>query len=478
MKKRRREYLFGAVKSGDLYAVRSLLAEGSDIRVMVNDETVMFRSIVSNYYQITEMLVQYDSSIVDSSINYAEDKPLHLAIRMGEMHMVQLLLQYNANPSLANKMKRTPLHEAIRRKEVELVRLLIYNGGADVNLRENSFSPLHLSAIYGNMSSIQLLLENGANITAVTGSGSTARNLCERSNPSNVQAFDQAVLAAQRAISENILIITKSLEHSSQLACLPYLADCFGLIGDYVGGYGRRLESSVVNELAAMEANQAAKVGKRKQCAESAWVVVKRHKEAEEESSSNENKADEECSGKSSSDAPDSFPGGDGIRASSASYSAEQPSDQQQSMESDQPLPNSPGQRQFIYDEVVDTAESGEALLMKLFIWLQDLPEGLQQRMLGLLTELLEALEPQDKFVSAQLNLQSIEERFEADSRKYYEQDNYLDNSQDDYARAGQADAVISFVDTAETITMSGAVVNSLHKHDLQSDAFPTGATS
>src|SRR5689334_10292613 len=134
MKKRRREYLFGAVKSGDLYAVRSLLAEGSDIRVMVNDETVMFRSIVSNYYQITEMLVQYDSSIVDSSINYAEDKPLHLAIRMGEMHMVQLLLQYNANPSLANKMKRTPLHEAIRRKEVELVRLLIYNGGADVNL--------------------------------------------------------------------------------------------------------------------------------------------------------------------------------------------------------------------------------------------------------------------------------------------------------------------------------------------------------
>lgn len=69
--------------------------------------------------------------------------PLHLATQYGQDVMVQLLLEYWANPNAKDKLDSTPLHIAARGRN-PLVAKLLLDSGADRKARNKSGNtPLH-----------------------------------------------------------------------------------------------------------------------------------------------------------------------------------------------------------------------------------------------------------------------------------------------------------------------------------------------
>lgn len=114
----------------------------------------------------TALLLARDPLLVNA---YAEDgfQPLGLACYFGHHQMAEFLIKAGAavNSPARNGLGAAPLHSAAAAGQLKLVNLLLDND-ADPNTREqNGSTPLHIAAENGNSEIIRALLFNGATLT-------------------------------------------------------------------------------------------------------------------------------------------------------------------------------------------------------------------------------------------------------------------------------------------------------------------------
>lgn len=176
--------LLNAAKSGDLLAVKSLIAKGVAVNAgsaegMPWDQTALMYAAENGSFEIVQCLL--DSGANVSSRDKAApgegggQQPLHYAARSKNPRIAELLLSAGANPNALDKSGCTPLVIAIGEQNVPVVRLLVERG-ADVLLKpgaKSSFPPLCQASRSKNLEIIEILIARGADINASDDLGNT-----------------------------------------------------------------------------------------------------------------------------------------------------------------------------------------------------------------------------------------------------------------------------------------------------------------
>lgn len=103
------------------------------------------------------------------------ETPLHLAVRLGDVAVVQLLLAAKVDVNSKNIWGATPLFLATYSREDTKILELILAHGASIECQDNDgFRPLHYAAYFNRPANLRILLDRSANINAATKSGTTA----------------------------------------------------------------------------------------------------------------------------------------------------------------------------------------------------------------------------------------------------------------------------------------------------------------
>lgn len=180
-----------ALNSNDDSMVHYLIQKGVNTHIKNHyGETPLHAATIANKHEIVSALLEKDTSQINSK-DKKGNTPLHYAVHRSES-ITELLIEYNADPSIENneqespldyaklnkenlipiltkknpiKLEKTALHKAIKSyapySETEQ---LIKNNPSMINAQDkNGNTPLHLACFKSYPERIKLLLENGAN---------------------------------------------------------------------------------------------------------------------------------------------------------------------------------------------------------------------------------------------------------------------------------------------------------------------------
>lgn len=91
--------------------------------------------------------------------------PLHAACRAGNLNMVRLLLEHNADPNACEIVPvggAAPLHLAVEHDFLSIVEMLLRAGASTLSQNARGLTPLHVAAQEGRAEITRLLLDHGA----------------------------------------------------------------------------------------------------------------------------------------------------------------------------------------------------------------------------------------------------------------------------------------------------------------------------
>ena len=164
--------IFDAVASGVSSRVTALLDADASLANATNPmgETPLHYAAAIGFAQAAEYLHKKGADVNRQSDT--GNTPLHVAVWKDQASMVDLLLDFGANPNISNKpmnpkgKQGTPLHLAIARGNTEIARMLI-NRGAYIHARDAlGMTPLASAAYWGRADIFGLLLSKKADINA------------------------------------------------------------------------------------------------------------------------------------------------------------------------------------------------------------------------------------------------------------------------------------------------------------------------
>ena len=160
--------LVAAVRTGDLAAVRSLIASETDIDAPQGDgATALHWAAHRSDLEATELLMEAGADV--DAANALGATPLWLAAKNGAAGIAERLLDAGANPNVTLRMGETPLMSAARSGSLAVVEMLL-DRGADVNAaeRERGQTALMWAAAQQHAGVVRLLAERGADLHART----------------------------------------------------------------------------------------------------------------------------------------------------------------------------------------------------------------------------------------------------------------------------------------------------------------------
>ena len=161
-----------AARSGDLAALRSLLAQGEDANAAHGDGmSALHWAAERGDADMTEALV-HAGATVEAVTRIGQYTPLHVASTAGQAAVVELLLESGADAMAATSTSGvTPLHLAAASGSVAAIAALL-DHGADVDARERAWgqTPLIFAAARDRVDALRALLARGADpgVTSTT----------------------------------------------------------------------------------------------------------------------------------------------------------------------------------------------------------------------------------------------------------------------------------------------------------------------
>lgn len=152
--------LMPAVQGGHIDIVKLLLSEVPEMPLQAANycfSNVLSLAAGRGYLEIASLLIEAGSEV--DAITERQETCLHAAAENGHCRMVELLLQYGANPDLARRRDGfTPLHLASKGGHVTAVRVLLdvsFINAAD----DMGRTPLHIACLEGQDDIVNLLLD-------------------------------------------------------------------------------------------------------------------------------------------------------------------------------------------------------------------------------------------------------------------------------------------------------------------------------
>lgn len=200
--------LFQSIQSGDVEAVRRLVAERPGL-VDARDSGGLSAVLAAVYHRrrdIVNVLVARGAALtlaeaaaagevdrVERLLDAGADPgdrspdgwtPLHLAAHFGHASIVERLLDHGAAVTAlsTNRTGNTPLHAALAGRQSLTAGLLI-GRGADIDAADaEGWRPAHLAVGSGNLDALKGLVEQGANMSATNAAGLTPLALARQKN--------------------------------------------------------------------------------------------------------------------------------------------------------------------------------------------------------------------------------------------------------------------------------------------------------
>jgi uncharacterized protein len=166
--------LTAAVRSGDMNAIRDLLAQHVDVNLPEADgTTALYWAAQRNDLESADLLIRAGAHVKAAS-RYGVT-PLALACINGSAPLIETLLRAGADPNTAMPEGETALMTAARTGVVAAVQALVAHG-ADVNAKERSRGQTALmwAAGEGHVDTAKTLIASGADLGARSNGGWTA----------------------------------------------------------------------------------------------------------------------------------------------------------------------------------------------------------------------------------------------------------------------------------------------------------------
>jgi ankyrin repeat protein len=195
--------LVAAVQTGDVKAVRLVLARHVDVNAMSPDGmTALHWAAQNDDLAIVEALLAAGANA--RAVTLYGIEPISLAAINGNAPIVERLLKAGADPNVAMPDGETPLMQAARNGTVETVKTLIaYGAQIDAKEKARGQTALMWAAVEGNVAAIKTLVEVGADINAHSNMRVTKRPATSSAAPERLNGAGKLVTGAVDGVDDD-----------------------------------------------------------------------------------------------------------------------------------------------------------------------------------------------------------------------------------------------------------------------------------
>ena len=175
-----RGLLYHAVRSGSIEIVQSVLSLGCPI-----DEVAPAKAASEKLRSAEHELQHPEYSNTDEDddligvygMHSGDISPLHLAILLGYVDIVEFLIASGADVHKVSSTGFTAIHMAVRNGNPHLIRQMVAEGCNPNQKTHDGFAPLHLAAQWGHKDAAMMLIRAGCNKEIQTGSNQKPQTL-------------------------------------------------------------------------------------------------------------------------------------------------------------------------------------------------------------------------------------------------------------------------------------------------------------
>mgnify|MGYP001348843733 CR=1 FL=1 len=150
-------------------------------------KTILMQAVAQGFEEgVDHVLVKADIEAVNSATDDGTTA-LHCAIAPGNPAIVSRLLNFGAQPNVADHDGRTPLWLAAHKEDARIAALLLdYKADPNCRVGKNRLTPLMAAAKNGRIDVVNLLLDRGADPRLVAEDGKTAAQFARENFKANM----------------------------------------------------------------------------------------------------------------------------------------------------------------------------------------------------------------------------------------------------------------------------------------------------